>query len=238
MYYIYIHNCLPSLIDLMLLLYPFEKNNVLLYQSLHFMMFIKSKSRSRRLSQHAQLPIVHIPLDAHHLGPFGICDTTPPAPVLQSNQVRVTLINQSPTNRTHHPIFPPYNRISLIFVQRAAHCLAIISAHLIRNKMYRFNRLLYLIFSTHRAILRLTVLWGASGIAAGSPLTTDSYFGAHFYGNNGVCLSLHIHDPYAQVLMTKLILYVYLYLTLLTYMWMCLEWGRSWLESIRFFVYI
>lgn len=117
MYYIYIHNCLPSSIDLMLLLYTFEKNNVL-YQSLHFMMFIKSKSRSRRLSQHAQLPIVHIPLDAHHLGPFGICDTTPPAPVLQSNQVRVTLINQSPTNRTHHPIFHSLNPQQNVSIQQ------------------------------------------------------------------------------------------------------------------------
>lgn len=50
-----------------------------------------------------------------------------------------------------------------------------------------------------RAMLRLCILWGTAGIAAASPLSATDYFGTHFYGNNGVCLSLHIHDPYAKV---------------------------------------
>jgi hypothetical protein len=28
---------------------------------------------------------------------------------------------------------------------------------------------------------------------------SKGYFGDEFYGNNGVCLPLHIHDPYAMV---------------------------------------
>lgn len=53
--------------------------------------------------------------------------------------------------------------------------------------------------SSLSSVLRLTLLWAASGLAAGSPLSSARYFGEHFYGSNGVCLSLHIHDPYAQV---------------------------------------
>lgn len=54
-------------------------------------------------------------------------------------------------------------------------------------------------FFQFRAILRLCILWGIAVAAAASPLSATPYFGSHFYGNNGVCLSLHIHDPYAQV---------------------------------------
>ncbi|XP_037933267.1 G-protein coupled receptor GRL101-like [Teleopsis dalmanni] len=46
--------------------------------------------------------------------------------------------------------------------------------------------------------LRLTLLWGVSFFLAAAPLFPLSYFGQHFYGTNGVCLSLHIHDPYAK----------------------------------------
>ncbi|EDW78563.2 uncharacterized protein Dwil_GK16506 [Drosophila willistoni] len=49
-----------------------------------------------------------------------------------------------------------------------------------------------------RIVLRLLVLWGISFILAAAPLLPNAYFGTHFYGNNGVCLSLHIHDPYAK----------------------------------------
>ncbi|XP_030378868.1 relaxin receptor 2 [Scaptodrosophila lebanonensis] len=49
-----------------------------------------------------------------------------------------------------------------------------------------------------RIVLRLLLLWGISFTLAAAPLLPNSYFGAHFYGNNGVCLSLHIHDPYAM----------------------------------------
>lgn len=50
-----------------------------------------------------------------------------------------------------------------------------------------------------RAIFRLGVLWSISCAAAAAPLSATDYFGSHFYGTNGVCLSLHIHDPYGKV---------------------------------------
>ncbi|XP_017065148.1 relaxin receptor 2 [Drosophila eugracilis] len=49
-----------------------------------------------------------------------------------------------------------------------------------------------------RIVLRLLLLWGISFGLAAAPLLSYPYFGNHFYGNNGVCLSLHIHDPYAK----------------------------------------
>ncbi|XP_030567717.1 relaxin receptor 2 [Drosophila novamexicana] len=49
-----------------------------------------------------------------------------------------------------------------------------------------------------RIVLRLLLVWGISFGLAAAPLLPNDYFGAHFYGNNGVCLSLHIHDPYAK----------------------------------------
>ncbi|XP_026470408.1 relaxin receptor 2-like [Ctenocephalides felis] len=48
------------------------------------------------------------------------------------------------------------------------------------------------------AWLRLGTLWALAGLAAVAPLTGLQYFGEHFYGGNGVCLSIHIHDPYAR----------------------------------------
>ncbi|KAB0799023.1 hypothetical protein PPYR_06903 [Photinus pyralis] len=52
--------------------------------------------------------------------------------------------------------------------------------------------------SAKAAFLTLTFLWIIAITVAAAPLTTiaDQYFGDEFYGSNGVCLSLHIHDPY------------------------------------------
>uniref|UniRef100_A0A182QT29 G-protein coupled receptors family 1 profile domain-containing protein n=1 Tax=Anopheles farauti TaxID=69004 RepID=A0A182QT29_9DIPT len=52
--------------------------------------------------------------------------------------------------------------------------------------------------SKTRVILRLALLWGVATAAAVAPLSATEYFGPHFYGSNGVCLSVHIHDPYAM----------------------------------------
>ncbi|XP_058115947.1 relaxin receptor 2-like [Anopheles ziemanni] len=52
--------------------------------------------------------------------------------------------------------------------------------------------------SKTRVILRLALLWGVATAAAVAPLSATEYFGPHFYGSNGVCLSIHIHDPYAM----------------------------------------
>ncbi|XP_058455658.1 relaxin receptor 2-like isoform X1 [Malaya genurostris] len=51
--------------------------------------------------------------------------------------------------------------------------------------------------SKTRVIIRLALLWGIAAAAAAAPLSATHYFGPHFYGSNGVCLSIHIHDPYA-----------------------------------------
>ena len=50
-----------------------------------------------------------------------------------------------------------------------------------------------------RVSFRLVALWSLSSAVAGAPLSATEYFGSHFYGTNGVCLSVHIHDPYAMV---------------------------------------
>ncbi|XP_055634909.1 relaxin receptor 2-like isoform X2 [Toxorhynchites rutilus septentrionalis] len=52
--------------------------------------------------------------------------------------------------------------------------------------------------SKTRVIMRLALLWGIAAAAAAAPLSATDYFGSHFYGSNGVCLSIHIHDPYAM----------------------------------------
>ncbi|XP_018565119.1 relaxin receptor 2 [Anoplophora glabripennis] len=54
--------------------------------------------------------------------------------------------------------------------------------------------------SPKTAALTLLVLWCIAAIVSLAPLShlARSYFGDEFYGSNGVCLSLHIHDPYAK----------------------------------------
>ncbi|XP_039961842.1 relaxin receptor 2 [Bactrocera tryoni] len=49
-----------------------------------------------------------------------------------------------------------------------------------------------------RIVFRLGLLWGMSFVLAALPFLPIKYFGGHFYGTNGVCLSLHIHDPFAK----------------------------------------
>ncbi|XP_056633888.1 relaxin receptor 2 [Diorhabda sublineata] len=54
--------------------------------------------------------------------------------------------------------------------------------------------------SKRMAIITLFTLWSFAMIVAFAPLSgfMNGYFGDEFYGNNGVCLSLHIHEPYAM----------------------------------------
>lgn len=56
--------------------------------------------------------------------------------------------------------------------------------------------------SAKAAVAALLLLWGAAAGTAAAPLldVADAYFGDEFYGSNGVCLSLHIHEPYAMVI--------------------------------------
>lgn len=47
--------------------------------------------------------------------------------------------------------------------------------------------------SVRRATMVVVVVWVASTFMAASPITLD-----RFYGSNGVCMPLHIEDPYAS----------------------------------------
>ena len=46
-----------------------------------------------------------------------------------------------------------------------------------------------------RAVGLLMVIWLSGAVIAGVPILFVSHFG-QFYGSNGVCLPLYIHDPY------------------------------------------
>lgn len=71
----------------------------------------------------------------------------------------------------------------------------------ITNFFYVFRSIfLFICFISNRATIRLVLLWTSSIAFAAVPFSNTKYFGSHFYGNNGVCLSLHIHDPYAEVI--------------------------------------
>ncbi|KAL3271130.1 hypothetical protein HHI36_021627 [Cryptolaemus montrouzieri] len=54
--------------------------------------------------------------------------------------------------------------------------------------------------SAKAAATTLLILWSFASLVAFAPLSEvmERYFGDEFYGSNGVCLSLHIHDPYAK----------------------------------------
>jgi hypothetical protein len=52
-----------------------------------------------------------------------------------------------------------------------------------------------------RATLLVAVLWLLAAVVAALPLCAETadYFGVEFYGGNGVCLPLHVQDPFAEV---------------------------------------
>ena len=55
--------------------------------------------------------------------------------------------------------------------------------------------------SLRRATLLVAALWLVAAVIALLPLSSETvdYFGEEFYGGNGVCLPLHVQDPFAQV---------------------------------------
>jgi leucine-rich repeat-containing G protein-coupled receptor 7/leucine-rich repeat-containing G protein-coupled receptor 8 len=55
--------------------------------------------------------------------------------------------------------------------------------------------------SLRRATLLVAVLWLLAAVVAALPLCVETvdYFGEEFYGGNGVCLPLHVQDPFADV---------------------------------------
>lgn len=48
------------------------------------------------------------------------------------------------------------------------------------------------------AAAAMTAAWGVAVLFSALPLLNLDYYGDEFYGNNGVCLPLHIHDPFGQ----------------------------------------
>ncbi|KAK3850359.1 hypothetical protein Pcinc_042933 [Petrolisthes cinctipes] len=48
------------------------------------------------------------------------------------------------------------------------------------------------------AIVVMSMTWTLAATLAFLPLTGINYYGDNFYGSNGMCLPLHIHDPYAK----------------------------------------
>uniref|UniRef100_T1KM32 G-protein coupled receptors family 1 profile domain-containing protein n=1 Tax=Tetranychus urticae TaxID=32264 RepID=T1KM32_TETUR len=48
------------------------------------------------------------------------------------------------------------------------------------------------------AISCMVAIWTGAVVLALLPLLTDDLFGDEFYGNNGVCLALQIHDPFSK----------------------------------------
>ncbi|KAG7177231.1 G-protein coupled receptor GRL101-like 1 [Homarus americanus] len=45
----------------------------------------------------------------------------------------------------------------------------------------------------------MSITWTLAALLALLPLLGIQYYGDNFYGSNGMCLPLHIHDPYAKV---------------------------------------
>ncbi|XP_069683145.1 relaxin receptor 1-like [Periplaneta americana] len=54
--------------------------------------------------------------------------------------------------------------------------------------------------SLRHATLLVAVLWLVAAVVAALPLCAETveYFGEEFYGGNGVCLPLHVQDPFAD----------------------------------------
>ncbi|CAL4160502.1 unnamed protein product [Meganyctiphanes norvegica] len=63
------------------------------------------------------------------------------------------------------------------------------------------------------AALIMGSTWTLAVILALLPLSGLPYFGDHFYGSNGMCLPLHIHDPYAQAWQYSAVMFIVLNLS-------------------------
>ncbi|XP_076358835.1 uncharacterized protein LOC143251282 [Tachypleus tridentatus] len=44
----------------------------------------------------------------------------------------------------------------------------------------------------------MATVWSVAVMMSALPLSNIAYYGLEFYGNNGVCLPLHIHNPFSQ----------------------------------------
>ncbi|XP_017771648.1 PREDICTED: relaxin receptor 2-like isoform X2 [Nicrophorus vespilloides] len=64
--------------------------------------------------------------------------------------------------------------------------------------------------SPRAASFTLIFLWTLAAIVATIPLTSvgEEYFGNDFYGSNGVCLPLYIHNPFAKGWLYSILLFI------------------------------
>ncbi|CAL1282315.1 unnamed protein product [Larinioides sclopetarius] len=66
----------------------------------------------------------------------------------------------------------------------------------------RYTSILYPLSLKRRTIASASIamgaVWSVAILLSALPLLDIDYYGDEFYGNNGVCLPLHIHDPFGQ----------------------------------------
>lgn len=85
--------------------------------------------------------------------------------------------------------------ISTISSESSVLILAVITADRYFSVLYPFSMKRH---SMQFAILAMLLVWIVSIALAVIPLLAKQWFGNEFYGNNGVCLALKIHDTYSM----------------------------------------
>ncbi|KAK8742211.1 hypothetical protein OTU49_002180, partial [Cherax quadricarinatus] len=70
----------------------------------------------------------------------------------------------------------------------------------------------------------MVVTWSLAALLAVLPLLGIQYYGNNFYGSNGMCLPLHIHDPYANAWEHSAIIFIGF--NLVAFMFIAYAYGR------------
>ncbi|ESO12464.1 hypothetical protein HELRODRAFT_62159 [Helobdella robusta] len=76
------------------------------------------------------------------------------------------------------------------------------------------------IMTIHRAGLVLTFIWVSGVVIAGVPIVFLSSFG-RFYGDNGVCLPFHIHDPFVNGWQYSTFIFIFINLSAIVIITVC-----------------
>ncbi|XP_045102397.1 relaxin receptor 1-like [Portunus trituberculatus] len=80
------------------------------------------------------------------------------------------------------------------------------------------------------AVVVMGCIWMVAVVLALLPVSGLNYYGDNFYGSNGMCLPLHIHDPYAKAWEHSAIIFIGL--NLVAFMFIAYAYGRM-ILSIR-----
>ncbi|KAK8377578.1 hypothetical protein O3P69_013905 [Scylla paramamosain] len=80
------------------------------------------------------------------------------------------------------------------------------------------------------AVVVMGCIWMLAVVLALLPVSGLNYYGDNFYGSNGMCLPLHIHDPYAKAWEHSAIIFIGL--NLVAFMFIAYAYGRM-ILSIR-----